>query len=62
MRPGCRASSVRKISTTRSGVWLGTMIPPEPTRIRFVTCATWPMSTSGAADAMPGMLWCSAIQ
>ena len=39
MRPGCSASRVRKISRTRSGVWFGSMIPPAPTRIRFVTCA-----------------------
>ena len=35
MRPGCSASSVRNTSTTCSGEWFGTMIPPAPTRIRL---------------------------
>jgi hypothetical protein len=62
IRPGWSASSVRKISTTRSGVWFGIMMPPAPTRIREVTAATCAISTSGAEVAMLAMLWCSATQ
>ena len=34
MRPGASASSVRNVSTTCSGAWFGTMMPPAPRRIR----------------------------
>lgn len=37
-------------------------MPPAPTRMVFVPPATWAMTTAVAAEAMPGMLWCSASQ
>ncbi len=45
-----------------SGAWLGSMTPPDPIRMRCVTAARCPMSTSGAELAMPLVLWCSASQ
>ena len=62
MRSGCSAASVRKASATRSGAWLGSITPPEPTRSRVVAEATWPIRISGAALATAGMPWCSANQ
>ncbi len=62
MRPGHSASSVRNISTTWSGAWFGTMMPPAPSRIRVVAAAAAAISTSGAEVAMLAMLWCSANQ
>jgi len=62
MRPGKSASRTRKASATRSGLWLGSITPPEPTRIVEVAAATWPIITSGEELAMPGLLWCSASQ
>jgi len=53
---------VPKASATVSGAWLGSMMPPAPTRIVRVAPATWPITTAVAALAMPGMLWCSASQ
>ena len=32
------------------------MMPPDPTRIRDVPPAMWPITTAVAALAMPGML------
>ena len=52
--PNCSAMTI--------GAWLGSMIPPAPTRMRRVPAAIWAMTTAVAALAMPGMLWCSAIQ
>ncbi len=62
MRPGKRPSSTRKVSATCREEWLGSMMPPDPTRIRAVAAATWPIITSGAELASPGVLWCSASQ
>ena len=45
-----------------SGAWLGSMMPPAPTRMVVVPAATWAITTEVAALAMPGMLWCSASQ
>lgn len=53
---------MRKVSATFSGLWFGSMIPPDPARIVEVAPATWVMSTSGAELAMPAVLWCSASQ
>jgi hypothetical protein len=53
---------VPKASATTSGAWLGSMTPPEPTRMVRVAPAMWPTSTAVAELAMPGMLWCSASQ
>jgi hypothetical protein len=49
-------------SATTSGGWLGSITPPEPTRMVDVADATCPISTAGAELAIPGMLWCSASQ
>ena len=62
MRPGCRVARVPNCSAMVSGVWLGSMIPPEPSRIVEVWAATWAMSTLVADDAIDDMLWCSAYQ
>jgi hypothetical protein len=62
MRSGYSDASVPNCSATCSGEWLGSMMPPAPTRIVLVPPATWPISTAVAALAMPGMLWCSASQ
>ena len=62
MRPGCSASSMPNCSTTASGAWLGSMSPPEPTRIVDVASARCASRTAGDELAMPGMLWCSATQ
>ena len=52
MRPGWRASRTLKVSTTLSGAWLGSMIPPAPTLMRSVALATCPIMTSGAELAI----------
>ena len=44
-----------KASATISGAWLGSMMPPEPTRIDAVPAATWAITTAVAALAIPGM-------
>ena len=62
MRPGCAASSSANCSATTNGAWLGSITPPEPTRIRSVAAATIAMSTGGLVAATAGMLWCSANQ
>jgi hypothetical protein len=62
IRPGCNASSVPNCSATTSGAWLGSMTPPDPTRIVDVAAARWAISTAGAELAIEGMLWCSATQ
>src|SRR5690606_19579263 len=62
MRPGWSEPRVPNCSATCSGAWLGSMIPPAPTRMLQVPPATCPISTAVAALAMPGMLWCSANQ
>src|SRR5215813_9030667 len=49
-------------SATTSDTWLGSITPPEPTRMVVVASAMLPISTGGAELAMPGMLWCSATQ
>ena len=49
-------------SATTRGAWLGSITPPDPTRIVDVASARAPTSTGGAELAIPGMLWCSATQ
>jgi len=49
-------ASVPNCSATTSGAWLGSMIPPAPTRIVRVPAATCPITTAVAEEAMPGML------
>ena len=51
-----------KRSATTSGAWLGSITPPDPTRMVEVCWATWAISRSGAELATAGMLWCSATQ
>jgi hypothetical protein len=60
--PGWSASSTLNCSATLSGAWLGSIIPPEPTRMRSVAAATCPISTSGAELATILPPWCSASQ
>ena len=62
MRPGCSSASVPNCSATVSGEWLGSMTPPEPSRMLSVWAATCAISTAGAEDAIVDMLWCSAYQ
>ena len=52
MRPGCSVARVPNCSAMVSGEWLGSMIPPEPRRIRSVWAAMWAMSTLVADDAI----------
>ena len=49
-------------SAITSGGWLGSMMPPAPSRMRRVPAAMWAITTAVAALAMPVMLWCSASQ
>ena len=62
IRPGYAASSSANCSATTSGAWLGSITPPEPTRIREVAAATIEISSGGLVAATAGMLWCSASQ
>ena len=62
IRPGCSPARTRNVSATFSGAWLGSMMPPAPTRIVLVAAATDAIITSGAELATLGMLWCSATQ
>ncbi len=54
MRPGNSASSILKRSATTSGAWFGSITPPEPTRMCFVTAAICPIMMSGAGLATRG--------
>ena len=47
MRPAKAASRAANCSATTSGAWLGSITPPEPTRIRRVLAARMPISTGG---------------
>ncbi|OLT11288.1 hypothetical protein BJF78_27255 [Pseudonocardia sp. CNS-139] len=62
IRPGKSDSSIANCSATTIGWWLGSITPPEPTRIRAVRAATTAISTAGLPLAMPGTAWCSATQ
>lgn len=44
------------------GAWLGSMTPPDPSRMREVCAARWARITAGEELATPGMEWCSATQ
>jgi hypothetical protein len=46
---------VPNCSAITSGAWLGSMMPPEPTRIVFVAAAMCAITTAVAAEAMPVM-------
>ena len=52
--PNCSAITI--------GAWLGSITPPEPSRMRSVRAAMCAMSTAGADEAIDGMLWCSEYQ
>ena len=56
MRPGNRVARVPNCSAITIGEWLGSMMPPAPTRIVLVPPATWQMHTAVAALAMPARL------
>ena len=56
MRPGNSASSTLKRSATISGAWLGSITPPEPTRMFLVIAAICPIMMSGAELAIAGRL------
>jgi len=62
MRPGKAASSSANCSATTSGAWLGSITPPEPTRIRSVAAASAAIATGGLVEATDSVLWCSASQ
>ena len=62
MRSPYSPARARKVSATLSGAWLGSMIPPDPTRIVLVAAATAAIMTSGAELVTLAMLWCSASQ
>jgi hypothetical protein len=62
MRPGNSRASVPNCSAITMGAWLGSMMPPAPTRMLLVPSAMWQMTTEVAELAMLGMLWCSATQ
>jgi hypothetical protein len=62
MRPGYSVARVPNCSAMTSGAWLGSITPPDPTRMVLVPPATWPTSTAVALQATPSMLWCSASQ
>ena len=57
---GSSPASARNVSATFSGLWLGSMIPPEPTRSVLVALATAWIRISGLELATLGMPWCSA--
>jgi len=44
------------------GAWLGSMMPPAPTRMCSVWAAMWAMRTLVADEPIDDMLWCSAYQ
>ena len=62
IRPGWSASSTLNVSATFRAEWFGSMMPPDPTRIRSVCVAMWAIITSGLELAIPAVLWCSASQ
>jgi hypothetical protein len=62
MRCGYMASSAPNCSAIVSGEWLGSMIPPAPSRMVEVRAPMCAITTLVAAEAMVGMLWCSAYQ
>ncbi len=49
-------------SAMTSGAWLGSITPPEPSRIDDVDAPRWAISTAGDVLATVAMLWCSATQ
>jgi hypothetical protein len=53
---------MRTCSATTIGWWCGSMMPPDPMRMRDVAAPTAAIRTGGAPLAMPGTAWCSATQ
>ena len=56
------AGATERLRVGSGGAWLGSITPPEPTRIRSVAAATIAISSGGFVAATAGMLWCSASQ
>ena len=50
------ASRSANCSATANGAWLGSMMPPAPTRIVLVASAAFMIASDVAELAMPGML------
>lgn len=59
---GASASRVPNCSAMTRGAWLGSITPPEPSRMRSVWAARWARITAGEEEATPGIEWCSATQ
>ena len=55
MRSPCNATRVPNCSATTSDEWLGSITPPEPTRMRDVAAAIAAISTAGAELATASM-------
>ncbi len=62
IRSPWNCTRVPNCSITASGEWFGSMIPPEPTRIRCVIEAARSISSEVAEEARESVLWCSANQ
>src|SRR5262249_20558848 len=56
------APTAPRRSAPARGAWLGSITPPDPSRILDVDAARCAISTAGAELAIEGMLWCSATQ
>ena len=56
MRPGKSASNVPNCSAMTYGAWLGSMMPPAPTRSVVVPAARCPMTSEVAAVVTAGKL------
>src|SRR4026208_2097784 len=54
IRPGKSDARVPNCSAMTNGEWLGSMIPPEPTRMLEAPPAIWAITPAVAAPAMPG--------
>ena len=63
IRPGCSASSIANCSATTSVGWLGSITPPEPTRIAVGRRGeVREQHAAGDVEATAGIAWCSATQ
>lgn len=60
--PGGEGLQGAELFGDHQGAWLGSMTPPEPSRMRPVWAARWARITAGEEEATPGMEWCSATQ
>ena len=60
-RPEINATGIKRLETlkrsaTIKSAWFGSIMPPEPTRMFWVTAAIWPIMMSGAELAIAGKL------